>query len=795
MTIRPLARTEAKLSRLTVPTLPRPSMSFRAQTLLIVAAAVVSVSVVLIGIQATSIHDRVLGERESGIQRVAASLQESANYASSSGGSAFLQADLRRRLPDIGRLIGAEVVFISDSRGEVVASSDPSLEPLLEREAAAAVLRTGRPVTHSNSTDALIYALPFRLAGGEAGVFASRVSMQPLLSAIADASTASIVPSIIVLLIATPLAGVVSNRILARTYEREQDLRVEARFGSLVRNSSDLILIVGSDGKVQYVSPSVERVLGYRQTDIHGQALTGFLHLDDLLAASAFLDEAWHSSSGPARVEWRVRHHDGSWRDFEMFCTNLASDASVGGLVLNGRDVSERKLLEQELAHQAFHDPLTKLANRALFQDRVEQALARNSRRQDMVAVLFLDLDDFKTVNDSLGHEAGDQLLVAIAERLVSSVRPSDTVARLGGDEFAIVLEQIDGASLERAAERITHALRMPLLIENQLIYVTASIGIAPTSAGLETTQQLLRGADVAMYAAKNRGKGLAQIFDPSLQQAVIGRLSLDAELRNAIERGEMRVLYQPIVRLDDHRIVGVEALIRWQHPTRGLIAPDMFLDLAEDSGVIHQIAQFVLDVACRDVRSWHAAHGVDQPLTLCVNLSASQIQHAEIVAMVSSALATSGFPPHSLTLEITETAIMHDTEATLARLFELKRLGVRLAIDDFGTGYSSLGYLRRFPIDVLKIDRSFVDNVALRTDAMALVRAIVDLGHNLGLQMVAEGVENADQARELKLLGCDMGQGYLFARPIDSAGLVDILARRPPTSRVMPQLALDAIG
>jgi diguanylate cyclase (GGDEF)-like protein/PAS domain S-box-containing protein len=754
-----------------------PQIPFRAQTVLIVAVSIVSVSTLLIVIQSESIRQQVMAERSSGIERVAASLQQNADYAAASGGRDYQWADLQKRLPDITRQIGADAVVISDSTGRAFAASDALLmTQVFDRQAADEVLRTGKAVVRQLSAESLVYAIPFRLAGDEPAVFQTRVDQRALLGAIATATTGSIVPSIVVLLLAVPLAAFVSNRILATAYEREQQLRVEARFGSLVRNSSDVVVIASPDGGIQYVSPSVERVLGFRQTDAQGRNVLDMLHPDEVAGARIFLAAVVEASGTPAKVEWRVRHRDGSWRDFEILCANLTTDPAVGALVLNGRDVSERKALEQQLAHQAFHDPLTDLANRALFQDRVDQALARAGRMDSGLAVLFLDLDDFKTVNDSLGHQAGDVLLVEVADRLTAAVRASDTVARLGGDEFAILLEDVGEVEIRHVSDRIAASVRAPIDLDGRRIFISVSIGVAPTWAGLRTTQELLRGADVAMYSAKSRGKGIAQVFEGRMHAEVVSRLALDADLRGAIERGEFSIDYQPTVVLRGERLVGLEALVRWHHPTRGLVPPDQFIPLAEETGLITGIGEFVIDAACRQARAWQQTYAHVSDLSISVNLSARQIQDAGIVGLIREALDRSGLPPETLILEITESLLMHDTDATLTRLVELKELGVRLAIDDFGTGYSSLSYLRRFPVDILKIDKSFVDNVASRTDAMALTRAIVDLGRSLGLTTVAEGVELSAQAAELKALGCDMAQGYLFGRPVDAASVERVL-------------------
>ena len=414
----------------------------------------------------------------------------------------------------------------------------------------------------------------------------------------------------------------------------------------------------------------------------------------------------------------------------------------------------------RDALHQAFHDPLTDLPNRALFLDRLDLGLSRVQRSKSKLAVLFLDVDRFKIVNDSLGHAAGDQLLREVAARLVASIRPGDTAARFGGDEFAILLEDVEGlAAVEQVALRILGALRVPFAVAGRDVFVSASIGIAMEAT---TAGDMIRDADLAMYRAKAEGKGCHAVFEPAMHVAVVERADLEADLQRVIERGQLVLHYQPIVALGNRAIVGVEALVRWRHPTRGLVAPEAFIPLAEETQVMAELGRWILNEGCREVAAWRAL----RPLRLSVNLSAMQLHSADVLAgHVASALADAGLPPESLVLEITETALMRDVTETISCLRALKKLGVQLAVDDFGTGYSSLDYLRRFPIDILKIDKAFVDD--LGAGDATLAQAIIDLGESFDLQVIAEGVEHESQRQRLLELGCSHGQGYYFSRPM----------------------------
>jgi diguanylate cyclase (GGDEF)-like protein len=434
--------------------------------------------------------------------------------------------------------------------------------------------------------------------------------------------------------------------------------------------------------------------------------------------------------------------------------------------------LTDAKMVREAL-HRAFHDPLTDLPNRALFMDRLELGLRRTQRSNRRPAVLFLDVDRFKLVNDSLGHAAGDELLCEVAARLVASIRSGDTTARFGGDEFAILLEDVEGREVaEQVAIRILGALRAPLSVAGRDIFLTASIGIAMAA---DCADDMIRDADLAMYHAKAEGKGRYAAFEPAMHAAVVERSELEVELQGVIDRNELVLHYQPIIALESQEIIGVEALVRWRHPTRGLVFPDAFIRLAEETQLMPDLGRWILAEACREVAAWR----LPRPLRLSVNLSAVELQSPGVLAGdVAAALAQSGLAPDQLVLEITETALMRDVTDTISCLRELKELGVLLAVDDFGTGYSSLDYLRRFPIDILKIDKAFVDDLV--DGDCTLAQAMIDLGASFNLEVIAEGIEHDSQRAQLLALGCRVGQGYHFSRPIPSHELMALLTRAP---------------
>ena len=554
--------------------------------------------------------------------------------------------------------------------------------------------------------------------------------------------------------------------------------RNEERFRSLVQNASDGVVVLGEDGLIRYESPAVERILGRRADERVGHPIGTDVHPDDRPTVERGLADVAAVSGSEARVEFRARHADDSWRTLESIAKNLLDDPAVGGVVVNYRDITERKVLEEQLRHQAFHDVLTGLENRFLFLDRLGHALARAGRGGQPTAVLFLDLDDFKAVNDRLGHAEGDRLLVAVGGRLKSVTRAGDTVARLGGDEFAIIIEETNPAEADLAATRILETLTPAFQLGDRQITVRVSIGIAVQSADGADADELLRRADIAMYAAKAGGGNRHVTYEPQLYDATVARMELKADLRGALERGELHVSYQPIVDLESAAITGSEALMRWTHPKHGAVAPMDFIPLAEETGLIRELGRWILETACRQTRAWQQATGRED-LTISVNLSGQQILDPDLARDVGRILAESGLAPLSLTLEMTESVLVQDVAATVGTLKALKALGVRLAIDDFGTGYSSLSYLRQFPIDILKIDRSFISSLDGSTDSMALVRSILNLSTTLRLETVAEGIEEAGQRDALRGLGAQQGQGYLFARPMGPDDLGELLAGR----------------
>jgi diguanylate cyclase (GGDEF)-like protein/PAS domain S-box-containing protein len=585
------------------------------------------------------------------------------------------------------------------------------------------------------------------------------------------------------------LAFSIASRLLTRQNRQllEQSMKAQTltadlrrsqeRFQSLVQNSVDVNMILDANGAVDYESSSVERVLGFRPEDRIGRSAFEFIHPDDLARGSELLGDVVRAPGAMASGEFRLRHADGSWRWLEIVGKNLFDDPAVGGLVVNYRDITTRKTLEDELRHQAFHDSLTGLANRALFVDRLDHALTLTRRNPRPLAVLFVDLDDFKTINDSLGHGEGDAILIAVAERLREALRTGDTIARMGGDEFAVLVEDPPAASAPTdVADRLLAVLQAPFTHGGKELFVHASVGISVLTSRTQTADELLRNADVSMYMAKSKGKNRIEVFEPSMHAAALARLALKGDLERAIDRDEFFVLYQPVMDLSTLELAGVEALVRWQHPDRGVVGPMDFIPVAEETGVILQLGRWVLRQACEQARAWDLV-APDRPLSVNVNVSGRQVSEPGFVAEVAQVIAETGLEPSRLVLEFTEGVLMQDTAETMVTLHALKALGVRLAIDDFGTGYSSLSYVRQFPIDILKIDRSFVASMSDGPDETALMHSILQLSETLHLETVAEGIEDAGQLSELRTLGADLGQGFLFAKPLPPTEITAMLA------------------
>ncbi|HWF35112.1 MAG TPA: EAL domain-containing protein [Solirubrobacteraceae bacterium] len=563
---------------------------------------------------------------------------------------------------------------------------------------------------------------------------------------------------------------------------RAIESRSEARLRALVENSTDVVSVIGADLIVQWQAASIERVLGYEADVIIGQPLTSIVHPDDVRLVERFL-KASLGRDGTHTVSARFGHATGGWRTVETAVDNRVDDPAVAGLVLSMRDVTERKTLEDELRHQAFHDSLTGLANRALFEDRLSHAVAMAERRRRPFSVLFFDLDDFKTINDSLGHARGDELLRATANRIRDILRISDTPARLGGDEFAVLIEA--GESEARvAARRILEALAAPFVIDGRELRISASMGLALWGAGT-TVEELLRNADMAMYAAKSDGKAAIRTFEPSMHRRVLERLELTGELRTALDERQFELDYQPIVELHSGRIVGVEALVRWQHPDRSRLAPDHFIGLAEETGLIVPLGRWVLETACAQARRWEVGFP-DQPLQLSVNVSTRQLHEPDFIGAVDEVLRTTGLTPELLAIEITEGLLLGDRDEVVARLEGLKALGLRVAVDDFGTGYSSLSHLRHFPIDILKIDKSFVEGIDRDPAKAKLVHGIVSLGDSLLLDVVAEGIEQQGQANEFTGMRLPLAQGFLFFPPMPGHEIAALLASQAAQSVVV---------
>ena len=580
--------------------------------------------------------------------------------------------------------------------------------------------------------------------------------------------------------------ALVRQILLLHDESRLEREAAERRLAALVHHASDMILVVESDGIVRYSSPSVGRVMRLPAAAILGRSLLTLLHEDHLEAARHMLTRLARRADVQESLVVRALTGNDEWRWLELVGTNRLETDDINGLVLNIRDVTHRRELESRLAWQAFHDPLTGLANRVLFTDRVTHALSRRTRDVSDIAVMYIDLDHFKVINDTFGHTTGDQLLRQVSRRIELEVRGSDTVARLGGDEFAILMEDADAEMCQATAERVLATLTRPFNFDGREAIVGASIGISQAEPG-ENTDSLIRNADIAMYVAKTDGGLRVMRFEPAMRETLADRMDLEADLRVAVEHDHLQVYYQPLVDLTTGELVGAEALLRWPHETRGMITPGRFIPLAEEVGLIGRISQRVLQIACRDAMAWRSDRLNVEALHVAVNLSGRHLQAATVIEDVQAALRSSNLPASRLTIELTESVMIQNADEMVATMRTLKALGVTLALDDFGTGYSSLSHLQRFPIDVLKLDRSFISALGDAEHDDALTRAILSLGESLGLETLAEGIETEEQYERLRAMGCRLGQGYLMSRPMAAEAFAALVAQGGPSFQGRP--------
>jgi len=577
---------------------------------------------------------------------------------------------------------------------------------------------------------------------------------------------------------------------------RRQLAERERLFSLITENAADMIAVVDVQGNRLYNSPAYERILGYTPSELAATSSMEQVHPEDRERVLEAARQAYKAGGGNC-LEYRIRHKDGSWRVLESTASAIpGSNGQTEGLVIVNRDITARKRAEALLEHRAFHDTLTNLPNRELFLDRLQRAIVVSQRHRDYkFAVLLIDIDEFKMFNDSLGHSAGDELLIQIARRLTTCLRGVDTVARdlgedakfpeaddtlarPGGDEFVVLAAELrDPSDAVRMAERIQLRMAIPFAVNGQEVVASASIGIV-FSGSSANAEDVLRDAEIAMYRAKSSGKARCEVFDSAMQVDAVKRLRLETELRKALELNEFRVYYQPLMSLADERIVGFEALSRWQR-SQGVVAPGEFIAVAGESGLILQINQQLLQEACLQLGHWQSLFPSDPPLFMSVNVTAKEAAQPDLSSRISGTLRDTGIDTNSLHLEITENIAMGDADRSALLLAELKALGVRLSIDDFGTGYSSLSRLHQFPVDTLKIDRSFVSAMGSDLESHEIVRVIVILAHNLGLKVVAEGIETREQMEVLKFFGCELGQGYLWSRPVPASVMDEFLARK----------------
>jgi diguanylate cyclase (GGDEF)-like protein/PAS domain S-box-containing protein len=744
-------------------------------------AIVVLAAVIGAGALALSIGDRENGMRETQteiaeLSRLVTAMREQTLAAFQGTWPGEADVDLHRQIVEPA---------IADARSIEFRWSDPTVAGIVApthdlartSEAALVAGSRGRMASAYTTLDrlpSLTTALTARLAE------ADRKASEQIESDQASSRTITFVSTgVIGVLLAGLIIGLGSmwRRRQRAAAERGAAVHGERRLRALVRHGSDLIAVLSPTGEVLFLAGAVEAMLGDEPARLAGEDFATWLHPEDAPTLAALLG----ARDGETKTrELRLRTHGSGWRTCEARATSLLGDDLWNGIVLNIWDVTERVALEERLRHQAFHDDLTSLANRVLFNERLEHALVRAVRGDRTVSVLIVDLDDFKSINDSLGHTFGDELLRDVAARLDEALRGADTVARLGGDEFGVIFDDSPTiAADEEAALRITAALAAPFQLAGRALPVSASVGIARAAAGAATPTDLIRDADLAMYAAKGEEKGTVAVYHDRMYAGAAERLQLKSDLLDAA-RGDgdgFVIYYQPVVHLVRAEVVGLEALLRWRHPTRGLLSPADFIPIAEETGAIVPIGRRVLRQACEEAQRWPQAPD-GPPLTISVNVSTRQLRGDSLVGHVREALLASGLMPRRLVLEITETQLMRDVESAVATLEAVRALGVRVAIDDFGTGYSSLSQLQKLPTDILKVDREFTRSGEDGVEHASLLNAVMEIGDSLGLSTVAEGIETVDQMRQLRALRYRYAQGYLFSRPVPAAEVPDLLAR-----------------
>lgn len=577
--------------------------------------------------------------------------------------------------------------------------------------------------------------------------------------------------------------GVAVLRDITADKQAEVALREsEERYALAARGANDGLWDWDIERNQIYFSPRWKSMLGYSEKAIGNQPDEWFsrVHLDDRERVQVHLAAHFNQLITHFENEHRVLHADGTYR--WMLCRGIAvwdKAGKVTRMAGSQTDITDRKRAEEQLIFGALYDTLTNLPNRTLFIDRLKRTIAQSQRREQFTfAVLFLDFDRFKLINDSLGHGIGDQLLVAIARRLEGCLRLGDTVARLGGDEFAILLEDIDSTDAPmRVAEQIQHALKVPFLLDNYEVFITTSIGIVQGSIGYKCPEEVLRDADTAMYHAKAKGKACYMLFNETMHTQAMATLQLESDLRRAIEREEFHAYYEPIIQMDTGRIVGFEALVRWYHPQLGRLVPAAFIPIAEETGLILAIDRWMLRTACHQMYVWHEQFPAFRPMFINVNLSSKQLAQPDLVDYVKTTLQETGLEACSLKLEITESMLIENGTEVVDTLMQLRDLGVRICIDDFGTGYSSFSYLQRFPLNTLKIDRSFISKLTTHPESSEIIQAIVTLAHTLGMDVIAEGIETTEQVPLVKNLACDYGQGWLFSRAVTAQVATDLLS------------------